>query len=76
MVNISRQLGVTCNYCHDMNNLKDRSMHTWKVAHEHIQIVKLLNQKGFKGSKGPRADCYMCHRGKTMPDYKEPSVGH
>lgn len=69
MLEISRQLGVTCNYCHDVKNFRNESMKTWKISKEHMHIVQLLNTRGF--TKGPKADCYMCHRGKATPDYKE-----
>ena len=72
MIKISRQLGVTCIYCHDVNNFKDRSLATYKVSAEHIHMVNLLNQRSFTAKNGARADCYMCHRGKSIPDYKEP----
>ena len=72
MIKISRQLGVTCTHCHNVNNFKDKSMSTYKVAAEHIRMVELLNQRSFTAKNGPRADCYMCHRGKAQPDYKEP----
>jgi hypothetical protein len=71
MVNISRQLGVTCNYCHDVKNFRNSSLKTWKTAKDHIRIVDLLNSKGF--TKGPRVDCYLCHRGQAVPDYREGS---
>jgi hypothetical protein len=72
MVKVARQLGVTCNYCHDVKNFRSTALPAYKVAVEHTKIVDLLNTKGFLGPKAPRADCYMCHRGKAIPDYKEP----
>jgi hypothetical protein len=71
MVKISRQLGVTCNYCHDVTNFRSAKLPTYKIGKEHLKIVDLLNRQGFKGPKAPKADCYMCHRGKAVPDYKE-----
>ena len=72
MIEISRQLGVTCNYCHDVKNFRTNEMKTWKTGKDHIRIVELLNSKGFVN--GPKADCYLCHRGKVVPDYKEPTI--
>jgi len=74
MVKISRQLGVTCNHCHDVNNFKSELMPTYKVAKEHMHIVDLLNKQGFKAKNDPKADCFMCHRGTSMPDYKEKTL--
>ncbi len=70
MIEISRQLGVTCNYCHDVKNFRTSTMKTWKTGQAHMHIVDLLNQRGFN-TTGIKADCYMCHRGKAHPDYKE-----
>lgn len=69
MIDISRQLGVTCAHCHDTSNLKSPQKRAYKVAKEHLRVTRLLNDKGFKGK--PKVTCYMCHRGKVVPDYKE-----
>ena len=69
MIEISRQLGVTCDYCHDVKKFKDSGMKTWKISKDHIRIVALLNTKGFLA--GPKADCYLCHRGKAVPEFHE-----
>lgn len=61
MVSISRQLGVTCTYCHDINNFKFDKKETYAIAREHIRITTLLNEQGFKGK--PRVSCNLCHRG-------------
>jgi len=74
MIEISRQLGVTCNYCHDVKNFRSNSMRTWKLSQEHMRIVELLNTKGFSKLSKVKADCYMCHRGKAIPEYHEPSI--
>ena len=72
MIEVSRQLGVTCNYCHDVKNFRLNDMKTWKKSKEHMRIVELLNNRGFVN--GPKADCYLCHRGKAVPDFKEPTA--
>lgn len=72
MVRISRELGVTCAECHNVNNFTEDKKVTFKVAREHMKITQMLKERGFDGKKGPEATCYMCHRGKLKPDYKEP----
>ena len=73
MVTISRQLGVTCVACHNTKNWSDDKKNEFKVAKHHIKLVQVLIDNGFSGEKGsPKADCYMCHRGKLKPDYEEP----
>ncbi len=69
MVTMSRHLGVTCAYCHDTHNFLDTKMPAYKKALEHIRLVDLLKKNGFKGAS--EATCYMCHRGKVIPDFKE-----
>ncbi len=71
MVVISRQLGVTCTECHNVQNFTSDEKKTFKVAKEHMRIVATLRDNGFNGKKGPEATCYMCHQGELHPEYKE-----
>ncbi len=70
MVEISRQLGVTCTYCHDIKDFKSTAKATHKISKTHMEVVKLLKEK-YHGEIGAKVDCYMCHRGQAKPDYKE-----
>lgn len=72
MVQISKEIGVTCSYCHNVNNFKSYEKPAMKETKDMIHIVKLLNAQGFTYKNAPKADCYMCHRGKAKPDYKMP----
>lgn len=77
MKKISRQLGVTCDYCHDVKNYRNTDNPKHKIALEHIRMVAWLNQEGFKSTKNVKADCYMCHRRQAKPAYKEKlGIGH
>ncbi len=69
MIKMSRQLGITCAYCHDVKNYKNGSMKTFKVAKAHQELVSSLN-KQYRG-KISNVDCFMCHRGKAVPDFVE-----
>lgn len=69
MVVISRQLGVTCTYCHDVKNFRKGNMQTYKTALDHMRITRMLNKEGFHGKV--KVDCYFCHRGTAKFDYKE-----
>ncbi len=71
MIEMSRQLSVTCTECHRVDNFKDNKKPSFKIAKEHLEIVQLLKSKGFDGKAGPVATCYMCHRGALKPAYKE-----
>lgn len=68
----SRQLGVTCLTCHDTSNFRSDKLAAFKVGKEHMKITQTLIDNGMDGKKSPKADCFMCHRGKLKPDYKEP----
>jgi hypothetical protein len=71
MIVISRQLGVTCTECHNVQNFASDEKKTFKVAKDHLRIVETLRGNGFDGKKGPKATCYMCHQGDLHPEYKE-----
>jgi hypothetical protein len=69
MVQISKQLGVTCAYCHNPQNFRDGHMKTFQIAKEHMRVTATLNgPQGFNGK--PKVDCYVCHQGKATVDYK------
>lgn len=72
MITISRELGVTCTECHNVQNFREGSKKTFKVSKDHMKLTQMLKENGMDGKKGPLATCYMCHRGKLMPEYKEP----
>ena len=73
MLKITRQLGTTCAACHNLNNFSSSEKIEFKTSKDHIRITQALIDAGFDGqNKRPMADCYMCHRGKMKPDYREP----
>lgn len=71
MIVMSRQLGVTCSECHNVQNFTSDEKISFKVAKDHLRIVESLRASGFDGKKGPEASCYMCHKGELRPSYKE-----
>lgn len=76
MIEISKQLGVTCNECHNMKNLADDSSKNFQVAREHIKAVEALKALGFDGKKSPEASCFMCHRGSMKYPFSEGHSKH
>lgn len=74
MIRISRELGVTCAACHNVQNFKADDKKSYQVSKEHMKITQMLKDNGFDGKKGPAATCFMCHRGKLLPDFKEPAA--
>jgi formate-dependent nitrite reductase cytochrome c552 subunit len=72
MLGISRQLGITCTSCHSLDNFAKSDMPLFKKAKDHIRITQILIDSGMNGTAGnPKADCFLCHRGKLKPDYTE-----
>lgn len=71
MIAISRQLGVSCTTCHITDNFKSDEKAHFKIAKDHMRLTQLLIDNGMDGKRGPKADCYMCHRGQLKPDYLE-----
>lgn len=71
MITMSRQLGVTCTECHNVQNFTSNEKPGFKIAKEHLRIVETLRGAGFDGKKGPEASCYMCHQGQLRPNFKE-----
>ncbi len=69
MILISKQLGVTCNACHISENFRSDKMKEHKIAKEHMKLTQLLIDSGMDGKAGPKATCYMCHRGELKPPY-------
>jgi len=74
MIVISRQLGVTCSECHNVQNFANADKKAFKVSKDHMRIVETLRGNGFDGKKGPEASCFMCHQGKLRPDYQEKNI--
>lgn len=73
MVVMARQIGVTCTYCHNLNDFRSSEKKTFQVAKEHMRIVKTLNSsQGFNGK--PKIDCYTCHRGEAKYAFHEAAL--
>lgn len=68
MVQMSKELGVTCAYCHNPENFKDAKNKKFKIALEHLKITQLLNsEKAF--NRKPLITCYSCHQGHAQYQY-------
>lgn len=70
MVQLSRELGVTCTECHSQKNWKDDAKTTFKTARKHLKVVEVLKQNGMDGKNGPEASCFMCHQGRLKFAHK------
>ena len=70
MLQITKELGVSCAECHDVKNFKSDSLPNHRVAKEHMKWVDLLRDNGMNGRNAPEASCYMCHRGQLKYNFE------
>ena len=71
MKSISKDLGVKCSYCHDMD---DKSLDTPEkdITREMIKLTRYLNdvlnnEKEDTTNYATYVTCWTCHYGKTQP---------
>ena len=76
MKSISKDLGVKCSYCHDLN---DKSIETNEkdITREMIRLTRYLNdvlnnvEKDHEDYKS-YVTCWTCHHGKLEPEHHRP----
>ncbi len=74
MKSISKDLGVRCNFCHDLN---DKSIDTdlKNISRMMIKMQQELNKNYFSAnidsnkSSIKKITCWTCHRGSHIPEY-------
>ena len=68
---ISKDLGVKCKYCHDMN---DKSLDNEKkeITRVMMRMVQTQNDSLFNWKGASQISCWTCHRGSTMPELIRP----
>ena len=75
MKNISKDLGVKCKFCHDINDKSIDTPHKI-VAREMIKMQMDLNKRFFKQigdsllqhENTLQISCWTCHRGTKLPE--------
>jgi Photosynthetic reaction centre cytochrome C subunit len=60
----ARSLGVKCNHCHILNEFDKDEKPTKLTARKMYQLVQLTH----KSLGNTRVSCFMCHRGKAVPE--------
>lgn len=68
MLQVSRELGVTCTYCHNSENFKDSKNKNFGIARDHFRILHSLNSESGFNAK-PKVSCFVCHQGKAKFEY-------
>ena len=71
MKSISKDLGVKCSYCHDMDN-KSLDTPEKDITREMIKLTRYLNdllnnEKEDTTNHVTHVTCWTCHYGKTQP---------
>ena len=80
MKSISKDLGVKCKFCHNMNDKSIDTKHKL-IAREMIIMQKSLNTQFFaqmgdslsQNQESPQISCWTCHRGSKVPELNRPS---
>ena len=80
MKEISKDLGVKCTYCHDLNDKSIDTDHKL-IAREMIKMQKDLNKQYFamigdsllKHKNTLQISCWTCHRGGRNPQLVRPT---
>ena len=76
MKEISRDIGVKCSFCHDLD---DKSLETENkiIGREMIQLTRYLNDVLNKNNNSKDyktyVTCWTCHHGKLEPEHKRPA---
>ncbi len=79
MKSISKDLGVKCSFCHDLNDKSIDTEHK-KIAREMIKMQMNLNKNTFAqvgdsliSTSTTEISCWTCHRGSKHPQLKRPN---
>ena len=71
MKGISRDLGVECDFCHEVPDMASDKLGHKKVAREMLKMTEELNAKWIKKLDAKaEVTCNTCHRGHEKPETK------
>ena len=77
MKSISKDLGVKCSYCHDMENKALDNPHK-EITREMIILTRTINRHLLSLKDDDEKDtvelvtCWTCHKGNTKVEYNKP----
>lgn len=71
MKTVSKDLGVKCKYCHDVNNFADDSNRNKRIARSMLKMMDGLNTEFFTWKDARQIRCWTCHQGKSDPPKKK-----
>lgn len=67
---VAKDLGVKCNYCHNIKDYASDEKEHKLVAREMMRMVKDININTMQPLGLHEASCWVCHQGKKHPDHK------
>jgi len=65
---IAKELGVKCNYCHNISDYSSDENEHKLVAREMMQMVLNINENTMIPLKKHEISCWVCHRGQKHPE--------
>lgn len=65
---VSKELGVKCNFCHNIREYSSDEIEHKLVAREMMRMVLNINENTFKPMKRDEISCWVCHRGQKHPE--------
>ncbi|MBL7977322.1 MAG: photosynthetic reaction center cytochrome c subunit [Bacteroidetes Order II. Incertae sedis bacterium] len=76
----SRGLGVSCNFCHNVNNWADETNEHHAIARDMARLVEFTNAKvkelpALADKRGMTVNCSTCHQGHKEPPRLAPPAG-
>jgi hypothetical protein len=72
MKTVSKTLGVSCKYCHNLEkgfDSNDPQLHKDR-AREMMTMMNEINEKYFKETE-QKMTCFVCHQGRTKPVFTQ-----
>jgi hypothetical protein len=67
---VTKELGVKCNYCHNIKDYASDEKEQKIVSREMMRMVKHINTTTMKPLGLHEVSCWVCHQGKKHPDHK------
>lgn len=68
---VASELGVKCNFCHNITDYSSDEKENKIVAREMMKMVKYINSNTLKPLKLHEISCWNCHRGKAELEHRE-----
>lgn len=70
MKQMSKDLGVKCKFCHNLDDFSLETDHK-KIGRHMIKMTMNINEKYFNWDKARNVTCWTCHQGQKEPPEKK-----